>query len=619
MTGAPHRGVALVSLVLGVLAAPPPVLAAPSLAAGPAPAHAASIRAHLVRPAPAPAPAAPQDTTRAAGMNMTTMSADSVRGSGDMIVPMIRNPMLPGLRGVSPSVDPFLPGEGVDTATLAWATPREVLPVADGDTVALEARIVKRKIGGRVFVMYGFNGQYPGPLLRVGQHSRIVVRFTNSIDLPSTIHWHGIRLENRFDGVPGVTQAPVPPGESFVYEVDFPDAGLYWYHPHVREDIQQDGGLYGNMMVDPAREDYFGPASREEFIMVDDLLVDGDQLLPYGRDAANFTIMGRFGNIMLVNGEERYQATVDRGEVVRFFVTNVSNTRTYNLSFADHAMKLVATDLSRFQREMMVESLVIAPAERYVVEVRFPDAGTFDILNQVQVVDHMRGEFYAAVDTLGAVTVTDSGTDNAEHLAQSHQAMRRDRVLETELDRFRPLFDRETDKELLLTVDIDGLPIIVQQFISIDTIYRPPLEWTDGMPNMNWLSTSNEVRWILRDVTGRGADGAGTRDAPGDAPENAEIDWRFRLGDVVKIRLRNDADAFHPMHHPIHLHGQRFLVLSRDGVANRNLAWKDTVLVPVGSTVDLLMEASNPGEWMIHCHIAEHLDAGMMGSFTVVP
>ena len=538
-------------------------------------------------------------------MNMMMMSMDSVRGSGDMIVPMIRNPMLPGLRGVSPSVDPFLPGEGVDTATLAWATPREVLPVADGDTIALEARIVKRKIGGRVFVMYGFNGQYPGPLLRVGQHSRIVVRFTNSIDLPSTIHWHGIRLENRFDGVPGVTQDAVAPGDTFVYEIDFPDAGLYWYHPHVREDIQQDGGLYGNMMVDPAREDYFGLASREEFIMVDDLLVDGDELLPYGKGAANFAIMGRFGNVMLVNGEERYAATVRPGEVVRFFVTNVSNTRSYNLSFAGHDMKLVGTDLSRFQREMMVESLVISPAERYTVEVGFAAAGTYPLLNQVQVVDHMRGTFYTAVDTLGAVVVEGPAVEEADALLSSHSIMRTDAVLEAELAEFRPHFDRPVDHELLLTVDIEGLPILVQQFISIDTIYRPPVEWTDGMPNMNWLSTSNEVRWILRD------EAAGA--------ENAEIDWRFRLGDVVKIRLRNDADAFHPMHHPIHLHGQRFLVLSRDGVENRNLAWKDTVLVPVGSTVDLLMEASNPGEWMIHCHIAEHLDAGMMGSFKVVP
>ncbi len=554
----------------------------------------------------ATAGAAPQDTAQARNPSMNmSMPKGSVRGSGDMIMTMLRNPMLPGLRGVSPSVDPFLPGEGVDTAAIEWAVRREVLHVADGDTVALEARIVKRRIGGRVFVMYGFNGQYPGPLLRVAQDTRIVVRFRNSIDMPSTIHWHGIRLENRFDGVPGVTQDAVPPGGEFVYEIVFPDAGLYWYHPHVREDIQQDGGLYGNMMVDPAREDYFGPASREEFIMVDDLLVDADELLPYGRDAANFAVMGRFGNVMLVNGEERYAATVRPGEVVRFFVTNVSNTRSYNLSFAGHDMKLVATDLSRFQRQMMVESLVISPAERYIVEVRFAAAGTFALLNQVQAVDHMRGTFYAAVDTLGAVVVEGPPVEEADALFSSHSVMRSDAVLEAELAEFRPHFDRPVDRELLLTVDIEGLPILVQQFISIDTIYRPPVEWTDGMPNMNWLSTSNEVRWILRDR----ADGA----------ENAEIDWRFRLGDVVKIRLRNDADAFHPMHHPMHLHGQRFLVLSRDGTKNRNLAWKDTVLVPVGSTVDLLMEASNAGEWMIHCHIAEHLDAGMTGSFTVVP
>ncbi len=560
-----------------------------------------------VRPA-APATPAPQDTTRARAMSMSgpmnmAMPMDSVRGSGDMIVPMLRNPMLPGLRGVSPSVDPFLPGEGVDTASLAWAAPREVLHVADGDTIALDARIVKRRIGGRTFVMYGFNGQYPGPLIRVAQHTKLVILFTNSIDLPSTIHWHGLRLENRFDGVPDVTQPAVPPGGEFLYEVVFPDAGLYWYHPHVREDIQQDGGLYGNMFVDPARDDYFGPATREEFLMVDDLLVEGDQILPYGRDAANFTIMGRFGNVMLVNGEERYAATVRPGEVVRFFVTNVSNSRTYNLSFEGHEMKLVGTDLSRFEREMMVESLVISPAERYIVEVRFAAAGTYALLNRVQAVDHMRGTFYAAVDTLGAVAVEGPEVEEADALLSSHSVMRTDESLAAELAGFRPHFDRPVDHALLLTVDIEGLPILVQQFISIDTIYRPPVEWTDGMPNMNWLSTSNEVRWILRDE----ASGA----------ENGEIDWRFDVGDVVKIRLRNDAGAFHPMHHPIHLHGQRFLVLSRDGVPNRNLAWKDTVLVPVGSTVDVLMEASNPGEWMIHCHIAEHLDAGMMGSFTV--
>lgn len=117
------------------------------------------------------------------------------------------------------------------------------------------------------------------------------------------------------------------------------------------------------------------------------------------------------------------------------------------------------------------------------------------------------------------------------------------------------------------------------------------------MPMMNWATTAKEVRWILRD--------------PATGLENDQIDWIFDLGDVVKVRIHNDRSAFHAMQHPIHIHGQRFLVLSQDGVPNDNLAWKDTVLLPVGSTTDILLELSNPGRWMVHCHIAEHLESGM--------
>jgi FtsP/CotA-like multicopper oxidase with cupredoxin domain len=139
--------------------------------------------------------------------------------------------------------------------------------------------------------------------------------------------------------------------------------------------------------------------------------------------------------------------------------------------------------------------------------------------------------------------------------------------------------------------------------MEADTLYVPPMEWNDAMPMMNWLSTGEQVTWILRDR----ATGA----------ENAEIDWRFEVGDVVKVRVFNTPESFHPMNHPIHVHGQRFLVLSMDGVQNENLVWKDTAIVPVGSTMEMLIEMSNPGEWMVHCHIAEHLHAGMMFSFIV--
>jgi FtsP/CotA-like multicopper oxidase with cupredoxin domain len=142
------------------------------------------------------------------------------------------------------------------------------------------------------------------------------------------------------------------------------------------------------------------------------------------------------------------------------------------------------------------------------------------------------------------------------------------------------------------------------QSMEMDTLYVPPMEWNDAMPMMNWLSTSEQVEWILRD-TDTGA-------------ENAEIDWRFEVGDVVKIRVHNTPDSFHPMNHPFHIHGQRFLVLAMDGVERDNLVWKDTAIVPVGSTMDILVEMSNPGTWMAHCHIAEHLESGMMFNFEVV-
>ena len=123
------------------------------------------------------------------------------------------------------------------------------------------------------------------------------------------------------------------------------------------------------------------------------------------------------------------------------------------------------------------------------------------------------------------------------------------------------------------------------------------------MPMMNWASTPEQVRWILRD--------------PDSRRENMDIDWDFAVGDIVKIRLTNEREAFHAMQHPVHIHGQRFLVLERNGVPNTNLVWKDTMLLPVGASADILLELSNPGRWMIHCHIAEHLESGMKTVFNV--
>lgn len=523
--------------------------------------------------------------------------------SARMLVHMIRNPMLPGLAHARPSVTDFLPGAGLDPAALPMAGPREIVDLADGDTLALTATLVRKMVAGKTFVMYAFNGQIPGPLIRVSKGSEVHVRFTNRIDMETTVHWHGIRLDNRFDGVPGLTQEPVQPGETFDYTIRFPDAGIYWYHPHVREDVQQDLGLYGNMLVKPHPEPYDDPVHREEVVTLDDLLVEGEDLVPFGREAANFSIMGRFGNVLLINGEQSYELEARAGEVVRFYLTNVANTRTWNVSFGGAPMKLVGADIGRFEKEMFVRSVAVAPAQRYVVEVMFEEPGEYVLSNRITGLNHMQGEFFSVEDTLGVVRVSDDPA--APDLSDSFRTLRVDEDVRREVEPYRAFMDAPVDRELLLTVEVDELPVQVMQFMAIDTTYRSPVEFTDAMSHMNWLSTSNEVRWILRDAD-TGA-------------ENMDIDWRFEVGEAVKIRLRNDAGAFHPMNHPIHLHGQRFLVLSRDGVPNENLAWKDTALLPVGATVDILLEVTNPGQWMLHCHIAEHLDAGMMMAFAVEP
>ncbi|MDX1547819.1 MAG: multicopper oxidase family protein [Rhodothermales bacterium] len=509
-------------------------------------------------------------------------------------------PMMPGLETELPPVAPFAPGGGMDPMMLPEAQPSEVVALADGDTLRLEAGLVRRTLGGKAFVMYGYNGQVPGPLLDVAQGTRVVVEFTNAIALPTMVHWHGLRLDNRFDGTLLVQDA-VQQGETFTYELTFPDAGVYWYHPHLREDVQQDLGLYGNMLVRPPDAGYYGPAHREEVLVLDDLLVDAHGLIPWGQEAATHALMGRFGTVMLANGVPDHHLTVRRGEVVRFFLTNVANARTFNVVFGGARAKLVASDVSRFEREAWVGSVPIAPAERYVVEVRFDEAGEHAITNAIQAINHFRGEFYPHVDTLATVTVLD--TPPEDDLSEAFATLREHPDVQRDIDAFREHFARPPDHVLDLTVAVKNLPLPIVQSMEIDTLYVPPMEWNDAMPMMNWLSTGTQVTWILRERgTGR---------------ENMDIHWDFRQGEVAKIRVFNDPETFHPMNHPIHIHGQRFLVVAMDGVPNTNLVWKDTAIVPVGSTMDVLVDLSNPGRWMLHCHIAEHLEAGMMLSFRV--
>ena len=254
--------------------------------------------------------------------------------------------------------------------------------------------------------MYGFNGEVPGPLIRVPQNATIIVRFHNRIDLPSAVHWHGVRLDNRFDGVPGMTQDAVAPGGSFVYTVHFPDAGIYWYHPHVREDIEQAMGLFGNMLVDSPdarlllagepRADARARRSARERRHADSVRQGGARLRAHGSRRQRAARERRAALHAAREARARSCASISRTS---------SSSRTYNISFGGAPIKVVASDVSRFEREERVPSVVLAPAERYVVEVRFDKPGRYALVNAIQAINHYRGEFEPEVDTLGIVTV----------------------------------------------------------------------------------------------------------------------------------------------------------------------------------------------------------------------
>src|SRR6188472_1256058 len=229
----------------------------------------------------------------------------------------------------------------VDPTGLARAVDTPTLELADGDTFDIRIAPVATTIGDSQVRMLAYNSSIPGPTLRVRQGSEITVHVRNDADTDATVHWHGLRLDNAYDGVPHETQAPIPIGGEFSYRLRFPDAGLYWYHPHIREDYGLDMGLYGNLIVDPVDDDYWPPVDREHVVTLDDVLVEDGRIAPFDVAGPTHVAMGRFGNVMLTAGDTDLTLSAAASEVVRFYFTNTANTRLFNIAVPGGRMKLV--------------------------------------------------------------------------------------------------------------------------------------------------------------------------------------------------------------------------------------------------------------------------------------
>ena len=262
-----------------------------------------------------------------------------------------------------------------DVSGLPQARPTEVIDLPDGAVFDLCIAPVANLVGANTIRMLAYNGSIPGPTLRVQQGSEISVRVHNETEIETTVHWHGLRLDNRYDGVPHETQTPIPVGGDFIYKVRCPDEGLYWYHPHMREDYGLDMGLYGNIVVVPADPNCWSPVHREVVVTLDDLLIEDGRMAPYNVDGPTFVAMGRFGNVMLTAGQTRFDMNAETGEVVRFLLTNTANTRLFNFAVSGARMKLVGGDSGRYERETWVDEVLLAPSERAIIDVRFETPG----------------------------------------------------------------------------------------------------------------------------------------------------------------------------------------------------------------------------------------------------
>jgi len=485
-----------------------------------------------------------------------------------------------------------------NTVGLATAKSQETVSLQNGDTYLLSAEIVKKAINGREVKMLAYNGSIPGPLFKVPQGAEITLKFTNNTYVDTTVHSHGVRVDNKFDGVPDVTQDPVKPGQSFTYKLKFPDVGVYWYHPHIREDYAQELGLYGNFIVTPENSDYWAEVDREEALFLDDILVENGQIASFDETTIDHTLMGRFGNAVLVNGDENYSLSVKQGERVRFYITNSANTRVFNFAIPDMRMKLVGGDNGKYEREEWVDGVIISPSERAVIEIWFDQDGTYEIQNQTP------DKTYA----LGSINVEEVVVTTSYFLVA-----RENKDFIESINTLRPLFTKPADKSLNITVDLLGNMMssmgghmMPDGTMMGGAVMGTPekIEWEDDMEAMNKESTTNTVKWKLVDQETK--------------YENLDIDWQFNKGDMIKIKIFNDDKSMHPMQHPIHIHGQRFLVLSTNNTQTNNFVWKDTALIQTGDTVELLVQMDNPGDWVIHCHIPEHMEAGMMSQFEVI-
>ncbi len=411
-------------------------------------------------------------------------------------------------------------------------------------------------------------GEEPFPVYRLRHGESMDVTLVNRLKEHTSIHWHGVRGPNAMDGVPYVTQMPVQPGESFSYRFTPPDAGTFFFHPHCNTVEQLGRGLAGVLIV----EDETGTFDDDVVCVLKDWRVDKTgKLLPFltvegaGRG-------GTFGTLRTANGLASPEISVPANANIRFRVLNVDSTRVGDIGVQGAEARVVAIDGNVFDG-FVLDTWRLGPAMRMDLSLRTPAAG-----GKVQLVDFFAQEpvVLATLVAGGAV----SGAKAAASLSPSRLAA--------------PDLGTAERHELKLSASAT----------ASDYPDLPPIVLPDGR-TINMLDSLCSTTRTLWAIDGKPWPQNGHERLPPPLMTLAR-------GTTVRLQLTNTTPHVHPMH----VHGHTFKVLSSTKL-KRPEHWADTVLVLPEERVEIAFVADNPGNWMIHCHIIEHQDTGMMGWFRV--
>ena len=425
--------------------------------------------------------------------------------------------------------------------------------------INLTTRESKTLIDGKIVNIYSYNNLSPGPIIRAQKGDTLNITLINKLKADTTIHWHGLVVPNEMDGVPGVTQKPVKPNQKFTYIYTLNQTGVYWYHSHVDTTQQVGKGLYGIIIIDENNTKNKIKYDKEQIIDLDDIRLNRyGQISQFG-SMMDARMAGRYGNTYYINAKTNLEINGTQNSIIKLDLLNTANARIFKFGIEEHKLLVIGNDIEKIEKPYETDSIILAPGERAQVLILLNKTNKkkFKIIN------------YAArtPEIIGELKYNNQNNNYNNKKEIENKTNYYNNLIKEKLNVNLPDWSNKLSQKPDLTFEL----------------YASMTE--DGF---KWTINGNYY------------------------PEKPDIQ-NLEIGKFYKARYINKQRMIHPMH----IHGQKFIILARNGVPVNDTMYRDIILVFPGEEVDIGFIAQGEGKGVNHCHILEHEDRGMMGQFLV--